>query len=47
MQNEALRACLTQAGTARGFPAMIDYFYIVPLDPALKAGVAGQAPVKN
>jgi hypothetical protein len=33
--------------TAWGFPAMIYYFLIVPLDPAYKAGLAGHAPAKN
>jgi hypothetical protein len=42
---EATRACLPQVGTARGFPVMM-YHYIVPLDPAHRAGLARHAPAK-
>jgi hypothetical protein len=30
-----------------GLPGKVISFYIVPLDPAYKAGLAGHSPVKN
>jgi len=44
--SEAPRACLPQAGTAWVFTAMI-YYYIVPLDPGQRAGLAGHPPVRD
>ena len=39
---EAPRACLPQAGTARGFPAMIYYLILCPFLPAGRQGLRPQ-----
>jgi hypothetical protein len=43
---EAPRPCLPAGRHSAGLPGKVISFYIVPLDPAYKAGLAGHVPVK-